>query len=101
MFFEFVTNHLSLMYELTGVFAFFFVLMVIGAVLLMRFEHVGFEEALYFAVVTALTVGFGDVTPHSRGGRLVTIVLAFLGLVLVGIFVAIAGQALELAMAHP
>lgn len=34
-------------------------------------EHVGYGLALYWAVTTATTVGYGDVTPHNTAGRIV------------------------------
>jgi len=101
MIFEFITRHLALMYELAGLFAGLGIVIFVGAVLLARLEDVSLEDAIYFAMVTALTVGFGDIAPRTRGGRVVTILLAFLGVVVLGIFVAIAGQALEQAVASP
>jgi len=34
-------------------------------------QHVGFGLALYWAITTATTVGYGDVTPHNTAGRIV------------------------------
>jgi voltage-gated potassium channel len=50
------------------------------------------------AFITALTVGFGDVAPRSRGARVVSVILAFLGLILVGILVAVSVHALDIAL---
>lgn len=72
-----------------------------GVLLLARFEDASFEDAIYFAVVTALTVGFGDIMPRTRAGGVVTVMLAFLGLVLIGVFVAIASAALNRSIALP
>ena len=71
---------------------------IIAAVVIARFDRIAFEEALYMAFITAFTVGFGDLTPRSRGARVVCIVLAFLGLILVGILVAVAGHALDIVL---
>ena len=98
---DFVSHHLTLMYELAGLFVVFGALILGGALLLTRLEESSFEDATYFAVITALTVGFGDVTPRSRGGRLITAMLAFLGLVLIGVFVAVASEALNRSIAAP
>ncbi len=38
-----------------------------------------FIDAVYFCVVTMTTVGFGDVTPLSQGGRLLTILMIISG----------------------
>ena len=56
-------------------------------------------ESLYFAFITATTVGYGDYRPTKKGTRLLAIFLAFTGLVLTGLIVALAvfsaGKAIE------
>jgi voltage-gated potassium channel len=37
-------------------------------------------EALYLAVITLTTIGFGDLVPHSMGGRIFTMILALGGI---------------------
>lgn len=37
-------------------------------------------RALWWAIVTVTTVGYGDITPHSVGGRLIAVVLMLLGI---------------------
>ena len=87
--------HLRLLYKVGDVFL-FLVLLVLGAgALIARFEKLSFGESIYFAFITAFTVGFGDITPKSPGARIVAVFLAFLGLVLMGFFVAVASQALD------
>ena len=41
-------------------------------------------DALYFVVMTLTTVGFGDVTPERKGGRMFTLALCILGPLLLG-----------------
>jgi voltage-gated potassium channel len=55
----------------------------------------GFGEALYLSAVTALTVGYGDLVPHTVIGRCLSLGLALLGIMLTGIFAAAAVKALE------
>ncbi len=43
-----------------------------------------FGDALYFAFVTASTVGYGDVTPVTAAGKVLTGVLIFVGIGLLG-----------------
>lgn len=45
-----------------------------GAIAYALTEHVGIGIALYWAVTTATTVGYGDVTPHNAAGRVVAVV---------------------------
>lgn len=42
-----------------------------GAVGFSATEHVGFGTALYWAITTATTVGYGDVTPKNPAGRVI------------------------------
>lgn len=42
-----------------------------------------FLDAVYFSVVTMTTVGFGDVTPSSEGGRLMTVLMILTGIALI------------------
>lgn len=42
-----------------------------------------FLDAFYFSVVTMTTVGFGDITPRSEGGRLMTVLMIFTGIALI------------------
>ena len=40
-------------------------------------------DAFYFSIVTMTTVGFGDVTPISEIGRLLTVLMIFTGIALI------------------
>jgi voltage-gated potassium channel len=42
-----------------------------------------FFDALYFSIVTMTTVGFGDVTPQSEGGRFLTVLMILTGVLLI------------------
>ena len=62
-----------------------------------RIESWGIGEALYFTFVTGLTIGYGDLTPTHVMGRLLAVVIALAGVVLIGLVAAISVQALEIA----
>jgi len=56
-------------------------LSVLSAVGLWRLEpNAPFADWLWWSVVTLTTVGYGDITPSSVGGRLIGIVLMFFGI---------------------
>ena len=46
-------------------------------------------DAIYLAVVTVSTVGFGDITPQTTEGRMVTLVLIVSGLGMIAFFTSI------------
>lgn len=48
----------------------------------------GFGDALWWAVVTATTVGYGDVSPITVEGRLIAVVLMLTGIGVIGVFTA-------------
>jgi voltage-gated potassium channel len=46
------------------------------------------EERIWYAWVTLATVGYGDVVPKSTAGRVIGVVLIFLGLVFFSLITA-------------
>jgi voltage-gated potassium channel len=46
---------------------------VLGGVLFSVTQHLPVTTGLYWAVITATTVGYGDVTPHNASGRIVAV----------------------------
>ena len=73
------------------------VLVLVGAAGLTYFEeNRPFHDALWWAIVTLTTVGFGDISPETFGGRLIGVVLMFFGIGVLGTFTAtIAGAFVE------
>lgn len=55
-------------------------LVVVFAIMFMWFEGVDFFTAVYWAVITMSTIGYGDVTPGTYWGRLVAMIAAFAGI---------------------
>jgi hypothetical protein len=47
-------------------------------------------DALYYAFMTATTVGYGDFSPTRKSTKILAVVLAFIGIIFTGIIVAIA-----------
>ncbi len=82
--------------------------MLIGAALFSVTQRVSFGTAVYWAVTTATTVGYGDVTPHNAVGRVVAAGVMLSAVPLFGaVFAVLAGAAASirirriLGMAHP
>jgi voltage-gated potassium channel len=49
----------------------------------------GFFDSVYWALVTMSTVGYGDITPHTTEGRVITLVLIIAGLGVISFFTSI------------
>ena len=54
-------------------------------------------QGLYFAFITATTVGYGYIFPTNPKTRALSIIIAFTGLILTGILVALAFESLNSA----
>ena len=51
-------------------------------------------DSLYFTFVTAFTIGYGDITPATPAGRVLSLLVGLVGLILTGIIIAISTRAL-------
>jgi voltage-gated potassium channel len=79
--------------------SFLLLITVLGLVIGKREGWARFD-AIYFAFITATTVGFGDYSPKGKLARILTIVIALLGLIFTGIVIALAIHAAGYAFKH-
>lgn len=93
---RFLRNFYQVSRHVHGVLGILLVLLVLCALAVSRVEGIDFGSALYFAFVTAMTVGYGDITPATVMGRVASVMLGLIGLVFFGLIVAIATRALQL-----
>jgi hypothetical protein len=52
-------------------------------------------EGIYFAFVTGLTVGYGDLVPKQHLSRILAVGIGFTGVLLTAIFAAVSVRALQ------
>jgi len=57
---------------------------VVGAIAFAATQHVSVGIGLYWAITTATTVGYGDVTPHNTVGRVIAILVMVTAIPLFG-----------------
>jgi voltage-gated potassium channel len=83
--------------NLLRIFAILIILVLISAGALAYFEpSIGYVDALWWSIVTMTTVGYGDISPATAGGRIVAGVIMFIGIGIIGTFTAtIAGIFVE------
>lgn len=61
---------------------------VVGAAIYTFAEGVSYLDGVWWAIVTATTVGYGDIAPESPGMRLVAVIVMFTGIVTAAIVTA-------------
>lgn len=88
--------------EFFTLFTFLMFILLVGASAIYLFESPvaggdvdGFFEGVYWALVTLSTVGYGDITPHTTEGRLVTMVLIVSGIGVISFFTSIVVSAFQ------
>lgn len=71
---------------------------VVGAgVLAGMIEHWSLSESIYFAFVSGLTIGYGDLAPKSLLARVLAIVIGVCGVLFTALVAAVAVKALTVA----
>lgn len=69
-------------------------LVVIGAVILSLVEDISLGNSVYLSFITAFTIGYGDITPATTIGRVLSVVIGLIGIIFTGLVVAVSTRAL-------
>jgi hypothetical protein len=80
--------------QITMIIIVIIVYIVIGASIIRKLEDWTYLDAFYFTTIMMTTIGYGDVTPKSKGGRIFYCFFAVLGLGLLAILFGFVGQAI-------
>ena len=54
-----------------------------------RIEHWSVVDSLYFSIMTMSTIGYGDLTPHTAVGKVITMIYSFIGIAMAFYFVSL------------
>jgi voltage-gated potassium channel len=101
--FEFIKMFSVGIFYASPIIGFLLILISILGILAGRHENWKMIDSLYYAFITATTVGYGDFHPEHKPAKLIAIIIAFIGLLLTGIVVAIGLEAAAAAfrVIHP
>ena len=72
-----------------------FALIVINSWAISYLEKLPFGDALYFAIITGLTIGYGDIVVKTPVGRILAVLIGFIGVLFSGLVIAVAVRALR------
>ena len=70
--------------------AFSVLLIVLLGIIVGIRESWGRLDSIYWAFITATTVGYGDIRPSRPGSKTLSVLIAFIGLIFTGLLVALA-----------
>lgn len=59
-------------------------ILILSATIYSYTEHVNFWQSIWWAVVTATTVGYGDISPTTTLGKIAAMILMFVGIGFIG-----------------
>ncbi len=62
-------------------------IIIIGVLSMMYFEGWGLVDSVYFSVVSLTTVGYGDLTPDTQGGKLFVVFYLLVGIAIIAALV--------------
>ena len=94
---SFCRHLLSLLVFVRAIFVALILLLVGCAVIIAVVEEMAFRDALYFTLITGLTIGYGDITPSTGMGKIFSVLAGIIGLIVIGLVVAVATRALAMA----
>lgn len=93
--YEFIPVFLRLLYFVAPLVGFLMLMICVLALSIGKREGWSRTDSIYYGFITAMTIGYGDFRPALTRNKMLSIVIGFLGLLMVGIFVALAVQAVS------
>mmetsp|Transcript_2377 Transcript_2377/g.5603 ORF Transcript_2377/g.5603 Transcript_2377/m.5603 type:complete len:115 (+) Transcript_2377:821-1165(+) len=70
-----------------------FILLLLAVLVIRHFEpHLSYTDSFYWSIMTLTTIGYGDVAPSSKEGKIAQVILCLLGLGLVSVGTGVLGE---------
>jgi uncharacterized membrane protein len=98
MFIHFNIEFLRILWHVRSINLTLFALLVINSWAISFVEKLPFGDALYFAFITGLTIGYGDIVVKTPVGRILAVLIGFIGVLFSGLIVAAALRAVGESM---
>lgn len=95
---DFLTTFGRILWLLTPLWSGLALIISAGGLLLARAQQMAWDDGLYLAWITALTVGYGDLTPKTTVARLLCIALALTGVIFTAVITSLALNAGRVAL---
>jgi hypothetical protein len=80
------------------IFSILLVLMVVFGLIIAHLEGWSADDGIYFAFVTGLTIGYGELVPKLGVSRVLAILLGFNGVLMTATFAAVSVRAIEVTV---
>jgi voltage-gated potassium channel len=94
----FAAHFLHICFVLRGVLGVQLILVLLGGLAISVCEGISAWKGIYFAIITATSVGYGDISPGTVIGQCVSVALALIGTVFFGLVVGAATRAVEVTV---
>ncbi len=100
VFLKFVSNFFRCFKHIWLMMVVLLIFVLLGALAIAKVEGIDVGSSIYFALITALTIGYGDITPTTVIGKILSVLIGVVGVMVLGLVVAVITRALMLSM-HP
>jgi len=80
------------------IFSVLLILMVVFGLIIAHLEGWSPDDGVYFAFVTGLTIGYGELVPKLGVSRVLAVLLGFNGVLMTATFAAISVRAIEVTV---
>jgi hypothetical protein len=93
---RFFSNFYKIFHNVRAVLLAFLLILVLDAVIMSFVENLPLWKAMYFVFITGLTIGSSGIFPTTVLGYIMHVSTGFLGILFMGLVVAVASRALTL-----